>query len=92
MGDAYNLQPYQLSGPSWLTTEWFAVTAKLPPGTARDEYRQMMANLLSERFGLLCHRVTKDFSGYEIAVATPCGGGAAAGSRPRVAPETRRSH
>jgi uncharacterized protein (TIGR03435 family) len=29
----------------------------------------MMANLLSERFGLVCHRVTKEFPGYEIIVA-----------------------
>ena len=45
------------------------MTAKLPPGTTVEQYRQMMANLLAERFGLICHRVTKDFAGYEITVA-----------------------
>jgi len=42
---------------------------KTPPGTAIGQYRQMMANLLAERFGLVSHRVVKDFAGYEITVA-----------------------
>ena len=69
--NAYKLEPYpfQISGPAWLTTEWYSVTAKLPPGTTVEQYRQMMANLLAERFGLVCHRVMKDFAGYEITVA-----------------------
>jgi uncharacterized protein (TIGR03435 family) len=67
--DAYHLQPYQISGPSWLTSEYYTVAAKLPPGTTIDQYRQMMANLLTERFGVLSHRVMKDFAGYEITVA-----------------------
>jgi uncharacterized protein (TIGR03435 family) len=29
----------------------------------------MLANLLAERFGLVTHRVMKDFAGYEIVVA-----------------------
>lgn len=67
--DAYNLEPYQISGPPWLTSEYYTVAAKLPPGTAIGQYRQMMANLLAERFGLVSHRVVKDFAGYEITVA-----------------------
>jgi uncharacterized protein (TIGR03435 family) len=67
--DAYHLLPYQISGPSWLTSEYYTVAAKLPPGATVDQYRQMMANLLAERFGLVSHRVMKDFAGYEITVA-----------------------
>jgi uncharacterized protein (TIGR03435 family) len=65
---AYNLQRYQLSGPSWLRTEFYTVTAKLPAGTKLEQYRQMEMNLLAERFGLVFHRLTKDFDGYEIVV------------------------
>jgi uncharacterized protein (TIGR03435 family) len=68
--DAYNLKPYQISGPSWLTSEYYTVAAKLPPGTTNDQYRQMLANLLAERFGVASHRVMKDFAGYEITVAS----------------------
>src|SRR5581483_5212386 len=31
--EAYHLEPYQVSGPSWLRTEFYTVTAKEPPGT-----------------------------------------------------------
>jgi uncharacterized protein (TIGR03435 family) len=67
--DAYHLEPYQLSGPSWLNTEFYTVTAKEPPGTTLEHFRHMLANLLAERFGLVAHRVMKDFAGYEIVVA-----------------------
>ncbi len=67
--DAYHLEPYQLSGPSWLNTEFYTVTAKEPPGTTLEQFRHMLANLLVERFGLVAHRVMKDLPGYEIVVA-----------------------
>jgi uncharacterized protein (TIGR03435 family) len=67
--DAYHVGLGQVSGPSWIQSEYYSVNAKLPPGTTMDQYRQMMANLLAERFGLVAHRVSKDFSGYEITVA-----------------------
>jgi uncharacterized protein (TIGR03435 family) len=67
--DAYHLEPYQVSGPSWLNTEFYTVTAKMPPGATLEQFRHMMANLLAERFGLVTHRVMKDFTGYEIVIA-----------------------
>jgi uncharacterized protein (TIGR03435 family) len=69
ISNAYGLEANQVSGPSWLNTEWYTVTAKLPPGTTKSEFNQMLANLLVERFGLTFHRVMKDFPGYEISVA-----------------------
>jgi uncharacterized protein (TIGR03435 family) len=66
---AYKLEPYQISGPAWLTTDYYSITAKLPPATTMDQFRQMLADLLSERFGVVSHRVMKDFAGYEIVVA-----------------------
>jgi uncharacterized protein (TIGR03435 family) len=66
---AYNVLPYQISGPSWLSTERYAVTAILPAGTSREQLQQMLASLLAERFGLVFHRVMKDFPGYAITIA-----------------------
>ncbi len=63
------LRPYQISGPDWLGTEFYAITAKLPPGATMDQLRQMLINLLRDRFGMAAHRVTKDFDGYEIVAA-----------------------
>jgi uncharacterized protein (TIGR03435 family) len=66
--NAYDVLPDQVSGPDWLRSEWYAVTAKLPPGTTLEQFRQMMANLLAERFGLVVHHVSKQVSGYDLAV------------------------
>jgi uncharacterized protein (TIGR03435 family) len=67
--DAFNVPPYQIEGPAWLKTERYALTAKLPPEATDDMSRQMMANLLAERFGLKFHRQTRDFPGYELTLA-----------------------
>ena len=48
--------------------KWYAVTAKLTPGTTLEQYRQMMANLLAERFGLVVHHASKRVSGYNMTV------------------------
>lgn len=58
---AFDLVPYQITGPSWIKTERYAVTAKLPPGTTREQLQKMTANLLAERFGLVSHLQTMDF-------------------------------
>lgn len=65
---AYGVLPDQISGPAWLRTETYAVTAKMPPNTTLDELRQMMVNLLAERFGLVAHHASKQVSGYNLTV------------------------
>ena len=66
--DAYSVKADQISGPDWLGSEWYTVTAKLPPGTTLEQYHLMMANLLAERFGLVVHRGSKVVSGYNLTV------------------------
>src|SRR5262249_4874450 len=53
---AYDLKRYQYSGPSWLESERFDVTAKIPEGATREQFRVMMQNLLAERFKMVVHR------------------------------------
>jgi uncharacterized protein (TIGR03435 family) len=69
IGDAYQVGLDQISGPDWLKSEFYAINVKLPPGSTKEQYPRMMANLLAERFGLVVHCVTKEVSGYEITVA-----------------------
>lgn len=66
---AYLVESYQVSGPSWIKTERYSVTAKVPKGTTAAQFRQMLINLIVERFGLVVHRQRKQFQGYEITVA-----------------------
>lgn len=69
ISDAYHVGLDQITGPDWLRTEFYAINVKLPSRSTKEQYPQMMANLLAERFGLVVHRVAKELSGYEITVA-----------------------
>ena len=66
---AYDIKAYQLSGPGWLGTTLFDITAKIPPGTTREQYRLMLQNLLAERFKLAVHRDRKDAQVFDLVVA-----------------------
>lgn len=68
INEAYDLGLGKVAGPSWIYTDWWAVTAKFPPGTTGEQFRRMLANLLAERFALVIHRVTKEVIGYELTV------------------------
>jgi uncharacterized protein (TIGR03435 family) len=69
ISDAYHVGLDQITGPDWFNSEFYAIDVTLPSGSTKEQYPQMMANLLSERFGLVVHRVTKEVSGYEITLA-----------------------
>jgi uncharacterized protein (TIGR03435 family) len=66
---AYGVDWDQISGPSWLGNEYFAVDAKLPPGTTKEQVKLMWQSLLAERFNLKIHLTTQDASVYELSVA-----------------------
>jgi uncharacterized protein (TIGR03435 family) len=66
---AFNIQPYQLTGPDWMNLTRFHIEAKLPEGATRDDFRKMLENLLGERFGLKYHRDQKEIGAYELVVA-----------------------
>jgi uncharacterized protein (TIGR03435 family) len=65
---AYGIQRYQLSGPDWTNTERFDISAKLPQGSTREQYRLMLQNLLVERFKLALHREKKEVPIYELVI------------------------
>jgi uncharacterized protein (TIGR03435 family) len=68
ISNAYHVGLDQITGPDWLGSEFYAIDVKLSSGFTMEQYPQMMANLLSERFGLVVHRVTKQVTGYEITL------------------------
>jgi uncharacterized protein (TIGR03435 family) len=69
MANAYNVESDQISGPGWLETARFDIQAKIPAGATKEQFRVMLANLLTQRFHLAFHREKKDFVVYELRVA-----------------------
>ena len=68
--DAYGVQSYQVTGPSWLDAARFDIAAKVPKGATREQSHAMLRNLLAERFALKLHHSTKDQQQvYELVVA-----------------------
>jgi uncharacterized protein (TIGR03435 family) len=65
---AYEVKPYQVQGPDWITSERFDVAAKLPEGASKEQVPRMLEALLAERFGLKVHRESKEQSVYVLVV------------------------
>jgi uncharacterized protein (TIGR03435 family) len=66
---AFELKPYQFQ--TWysrLENERFSVTAKIPEGATKEQFRQMQQNLLIERFGLKYHFEKEEIQGYELVL------------------------
>jgi uncharacterized protein (TIGR03435 family) len=66
---AYGLRDFQISGPSWLTSEHYDITAKAPAGDQRDDQHQMLRALLADRFKLTAHLEKKDRPVYALVIA-----------------------
>jgi len=66
----YGVHRYQLSGPIWLDSERFNITAKIPQGAGREQVKPMLQNLLAERFKLAIHWEKKDAQVYGLVVAS----------------------
>jgi hypothetical protein len=62
----------QIVGPAWLHEtpgNKYTVTATMPPGTTQEQFRIMLQNLLAERFNLVLHHDTRNFTGYDLVIA-----------------------
>ena len=66
---AYNLKPYQVSGPEWLSQTRLDITATYPPGTPRADIFAMLQALLKERVKLQAHMETKEHPVLALVVA-----------------------
>jgi uncharacterized protein (TIGR03435 family) len=65
---AYRVKLYQVSGPDWIGSDRFDISATLPPGTT-TQIPEMMQRLLEDRFQIKIHRDKKDFPVYVLEVA-----------------------
>ncbi len=65
---ALGIRNYQLSGPDWIQSARFNISAKIPPGSTREQFRLMLQNLLAERFKMAFHRDKKPMQTYELVV------------------------
>src|ERR1700730_786254 len=64
---AYDVKDYALSGPDWLDTERFDITAKAASGTPPTQFfGPMLQALLADRFKLAVHRESKVMSAYAL--------------------------
>jgi uncharacterized protein (TIGR03435 family) len=66
---AYNVKPFQVTGPDWLDNVRFDITAKYPGDTNNEQRALMLRTLLVERFHLATHRESKDMPAYALLVA-----------------------
>lgn len=57
---AYQVKPYQVSGPDWLEQQRFDIVAKYPAGATRADAPQMLQSLLEDRFKLKVHKSTEE--------------------------------
>jgi len=67
--NAYSVKRSQISGPDWLDSQRFDITAKVPEGATKDDVKVMLQNLLADRFKLTLHRQTKEMGIYALVVA-----------------------
>ncbi len=68
---AYRIQPSLITGPDWIASDRFDITAKLPDGATTDQIPEMLQSLLAERFGLKIHFEKKDLPAYALVLGKP---------------------
>ncbi|MEP6716303.1 MAG: TIGR03435 family protein, partial [Terriglobia bacterium] len=66
---AYDIQRYQLTGPSSIDGDRFDINAKVPEGATKDQFRLMLQNLLADRFKLTVHHDKKEMAAFDLVVA-----------------------
>jgi uncharacterized protein (TIGR03435 family) len=81
---AYQLQPFQLDGPDWLTSARFDVTARMPEGSRSgpEGVNAALRALLADRFKLVARLETRERPAYALVLAHPDG---------RLGPSLKRS-
>jgi uncharacterized protein (TIGR03435 family) len=69
---AFDVSTDRISAPAWtrdfMAGNYYSIDAVIPPNTTKDQFQQMLQNLLAERFHLVFHREKRDFPGYELVV------------------------
>jgi uncharacterized protein (TIGR03435 family) len=67
--EAYGVRHDQVSGPGWPYVQRFDITAKIPDGATKEQFKLMLQNLLAERFNLQLHHESRILPVYALTVA-----------------------
>jgi uncharacterized protein (TIGR03435 family) len=59
----------EIRGPGWLDTQVVSVDATMPPETTKEQFREMLRDLITDRFQLQYQIETKEIPGYTLVVA-----------------------
>jgi len=65
---AYSVKRYQISGPDWLETQLFDITARVEGNHSKNEIMLMFQTLIADRFKLAMHREQKELPVYALLV------------------------
>jgi uncharacterized protein (TIGR03435 family) len=68
VGMAFQLSPYQLPSADYGDRAMYEISAKVPPGTTREQFNVMLRNLVIERFKLRYHYEKKEMQVYDLTV------------------------
>jgi uncharacterized protein (TIGR03435 family) len=68
LADAFDVYWNYITGPDWIGDQ-YDIVAKVPAGTTEQQAKQMLQNLLVDRFHLTFHMQTKIVDGYELTLA-----------------------
>lgn len=63
---AYEVKPYQVSGPDWIASERFDILAKMPEGATKEQVPAMLKTLLADRFKLAVHKENREHPVYAL--------------------------
>jgi len=66
---AYDIPWYRFSGLDWMRSTRFNISAKIPEGTTKEQFKLMQQNLLTERFKMTLHHQQKEMQGYDLVAA-----------------------
>jgi uncharacterized protein (TIGR03435 family) len=66
---AFDPARYELSALDWMESARFDMSAKIPEGTTKEQFREMLQNFLAERFKVTYHREKKEVPGYSLVLA-----------------------
>jgi uncharacterized protein (TIGR03435 family) len=66
---AYDIERYQLTAAEWMGNTNYEISAKLPHDTTNEQFREMIRNLLADRFKLEFHWSKKEMAMYDLVVA-----------------------
>ena len=63
---AFQLKDFQVTGPNWLDSERFDISARVAEGATKEDLRLMQQSLLADRFGLKFHMEQKEMQVYDL--------------------------